>query len=1078
MVRFGEALRKTRIPEYAPFYVDYELLKALVVADTTSSSINLATCLVPNAVHLDTPAGRFWSILDREFAKVNEFIASAARSLETRLQALLRGAMLWESSESSDDRRRELIKDATMSGETLVQLDLFISQNRLAFRKIIKKFDKVHGERFGAWLAARLATEGSFSTADLHRYVVTLSDAWSLLASSASTMGAWLKPPQSFERDTTKYWVRMDDLMRVMVTIVRHLPVCVFARQPPRAIDTSEFDLLLRSSMGGDIGSGGEDVATPWSWISSLYLDSADFEHYRRRQLREDGAQLLRVRWYGLDPHESGSVFLERKTHHEAWTGQASAKERLPLDAAEVAAVLSGAADVPGLCAQRVTRGEMVEREAAAAAKLGAEVQATVRADGLRPKVRSIYRRCAFQSTSSNTVRVTVDADLRLVADGGGETASAWCRHMTEGSISEAEIVAFPHAVLEVKLQGEAPEWVQQLIASELLRPAHKFSKYLTGAAALYNSLVPAAPEWFADPSLRECLRAASLAPAPPTPPTPRGARAGDSPARRRAAGDALPRWMSKLGPPPPDADAQAQQHGANGKADAQARCVWRGAVHQPLLPLTTARSDHSPPTTPTAAATGQPAKKAPASLFGGAAKIEPKTYFANERTFIQWVSVAALMLGMAVGLLEYAAFNGQPFLGGMLVGLLALCLMWYALRQFLCRDNAITAKRPHGYRDRNGPIILVAAMSCALLLLLASRLAPPGTWLNGTTAVASAGVHRSKEYQLDIDPAAFQNRTAGLETLLATLRAHLGADAVPAAATPLLLAAAASRRHLLSTPEGLGRTVVKQETQLSPTADPDASGRSYLAPTAPTSGSGGVTVTLKLDDADDGDLLLATPLYCAAQYAAHCYVKVEQGLFVWGTTTKFSRSARVSRLPSSTQLAAVTELEELFGRVDGLRAALGLSERQLRSSDPLLVTSRRYAWSLSFPVLVPSGTAVDIDLIVYYDSPAPLLSNPNACMPTSEHTPIELSFKLDAGVQGGPFDAPTVQAAHALLQALASSPLAATRRKALTLGERDLCTLKPNQKSRPSQSHTVNENWARRALVSPHSAEAGAGPV
>ena len=104
------------------------------------------------------------------------------------------------------------------------------------------------------------------------------------------------------------------------------------------------------------------------------------------------------------------------------------------------------------------------------------------------------------------------------------------------------------------------------------------------------------------------------------------------------------------------------------------------------------------------------------------------------------------------------------------------------------------------------------------------------------------------------------------------------------------------------------------------------------------------MTVTLKLDDADDGDLLLATPLYCAAQYAAHCYVKVEQGLFVWGTTTKFSRSARVSRLPSSTQLAAVTELEELFGRVDGLRAALGLSERQLRSSDSHVQPHKRSA--------------------------------------------------------------------------------------------------------------------------------------
>ena len=37
------------------------------------------------------------------------------------------------------------------------------------------------------------------------------------------------------------------------------------------------------------------------------------------------------------------------------------------------------------------------------------------------------------------------------------------------------------------RLQGEQPDWITELVRSDLLVPATKFSKYLTGAAALHS---------------------------------------------------------------------------------------------------------------------------------------------------------------------------------------------------------------------------------------------------------------------------------------------------------------------------------------------------------------------------------------------------------------------------------------------------------------------------------------------------------------------------------------------------------------------------------------------------------------
>ena len=55
-----------------------------------------------------------------------------------------------------------------------------------------------------------------------------------------------------------------------------------------------------------------------------MYLDSAALDVYQTRLEREEGATLIRVRWYGDgcggDSSGDAELFVERKTHHESWT--------------------------------------------------------------------------------------------------------------------------------------------------------------------------------------------------------------------------------------------------------------------------------------------------------------------------------------------------------------------------------------------------------------------------------------------------------------------------------------------------------------------------------------------------------------------------------------------------------------------------------------------------------------------------------------------------------------------------------------------------------------------------------------
>ena len=183
---------------------------------------------------------------------------------------------------------------------------------------------QVHGERASVWLRARLAKE-AFCNTSIEHLLILLSDVHSLLgqkqgAADAAGGGAAWQPPSDFSRSTTKYWVRPEDVNTITIIIARQLPILIMHRPPPATLKMKASDLLLATA-----GHSHNKVSIDGT-ITSLYLDSQEFVQYHERMARNEGAQLFRLRWYGLDADQIGTVFVERKTHHESWSGESSTK--------------------------------------------------------------------------------------------------------------------------------------------------------------------------------------------------------------------------------------------------------------------------------------------------------------------------------------------------------------------------------------------------------------------------------------------------------------------------------------------------------------------------------------------------------------------------------------------------------------------------------------------------------------------------------------------------------------------------------------------------------------------------------
>lgn len=99
--------------------------------------------------------------------------------------------------------------------------------------------------------------------------------------------------------------------------------------------------------------------------------------------------------------------------------------------------------------------------------------------------------------------------------------------------------------------------------------------------------------------------------------------------------------------------------------------------------------------------------------------KIEPKVFFANERTFLHWLHNGVTLYTIAAGILAFASDTGSVgahwYAMALLPVSLGFCL--YALNLFLWRAEKIKTRIPGRWDDSRGPLVLGAVLASVLFL-------------------------------------------------------------------------------------------------------------------------------------------------------------------------------------------------------------------------------------------------------------------------------------------------------------------------------------------------------------------------
>ncbi|KAJ3810978.1 VTC domain-containing protein [Lentinula lateritia] len=521
-MKFGRKISTDLYNEWRPFYLDYNSLKRELKDRTTSHSWD------------DKDEREFTERLEAELDKIHNFQRAKTSELSRRItdaerdiKQLVSGALeeeqldqsgltrsrqdpeaqqreshhvLDEGSDDEDESDGEETDDESFDAlenrfhlleeevANLVadvhDLALYTKLNITGFMKILKKHDKQTSSLLKPIFIPEYLEKRPFYKYNWDALIVKLSKLYDLVRTrghpvqgDASAGGS----QSAFVRQTTKYWVHPDNLIALKLAILRNLPVLVF---------NSDKDFEQKDSA-----------------ITSIYFDNEDLELYLGRLEKTEGAEAIRLRWYG--DTDVKTVFVERKTHREDWTGEKSVKARFPVKEHLVNAFLRGEYTVDEDFQQLVAKGKKTQQDVDSMIQLANEVQYAVLTKKLVPVMRTFYNRTAFQLPGDARVRISLDTELTMIRednwDGRMRSGDNWRRtdigiDWSFEQLPPDDKELFKYGVLEVKLQTqlgqEPPQWVTDLVQSHLVEAVPKFSKFIHGCSTLLPNRVDLVPFW------------------------------------------------------------------------------------------------------------------------------------------------------------------------------------------------------------------------------------------------------------------------------------------------------------------------------------------------------------------------------------------------------------------------------------------------------------------------------------------------------------------------------------------------------------------------------------------------------
>uniref|UniRef100_A0A7S0J3U3 DUF202 domain-containing protein n=1 Tax=Calcidiscus leptoporus TaxID=127549 RepID=A0A7S0J3U3_9EUKA len=105
---------------------------------------------------------------------------------------------------------------------------------------------------------------------------------------------------------------------------------------------------------------------------------------------------------------------------------------------------------------------------------------------------------------------------------------------------------------------------------------------------------------------------------------------------------------------------------------------------------------------------------------------LEPKLFFANERTLLHWLHTCLTLTSIGL-VLTAASDSTSPIMltAGVILSIVSVALMWYAYRVFLWRMDRISSRAGERADDPIGPLLisgaLVAALTATAIVTLSS---------------------------------------------------------------------------------------------------------------------------------------------------------------------------------------------------------------------------------------------------------------------------------------------------------------------------------------------------------------------
>ncbi|PVU96121.1 hypothetical protein BB561_001394 [Smittium simulii] len=733
-MKFGQKLRENIFADWKFYYLDYDGFKSFIYE---KSAIGYTA---------DDEA-EFVTRLESEIEKMQEFQQNKIIHVKRTIESCHNQINLIKKNRGSENAKLEQLQVIEDEINVIIlevnELAKFTRLNFTALVKIVKKHDKNVSFMLKPIFTQRM-NNMPFFLESFDVLLLKLSKLYKIVRDGGEDLSEG-KDPQSgngisFVRQTTKYWVHPDNVIELKLYILRNLPVLIYK---------SDSD------------------TPPNPAITSIYFDNNNLSLYTGRIEKSEGAEAIRLRWYG--DNSVDNIFVERKTHHEDWTGEKSVKERFPIKEDKVNDYLAGSYNLNDYITKLRTAGKKSESDIQNVELLSSEVQESILNKKLIPVMRTFYNRTAFQLPGDASVRISLDTELTMIRednfDGIERAGLNWRRTDIKGDypfpqLPERDICRFPYAVLEVKLQTqrgvEPPLWITNLINSHLVEAVPKFSKFIHGTSTLLESKVDILPFWFSqmDKDIRKnnlnkfqkslvssrhnsFVDLASFAELSSCR-NAKGLYASNSNSELNQFDSRttlhLNRSYNSIDPQnqsTSSADTWERQNNnqiplrawynlyglfSNYKFDRNSFLTVKGMQKQSLYNRGDSfTGDINSNQNITHKVSGGLSTSNTDKIIKIPKRVEPKVFFANERTFLAWLNFSMMLGSLSLALMNFGDENGR--IAGATFTIVSILAMLYALSLFHWRADRITYESLGPYDDRIGPTFLVLSLFVAVTL-------------------------------------------------------------------------------------------------------------------------------------------------------------------------------------------------------------------------------------------------------------------------------------------------------------------------------------------------------------------------